>query len=56
MKGGGRMEQMTPQERTDTRMAMLYELRLLFTKEDSKEQYTREEILAKLDEIAIANK
>ena len=50
------MEEMTPIERQDTRMAMLYELRLAFTKEDSKKEYTVEEILAKLDEIAIANK
>lgn len=50
------MEEMTPAERQDARMAILYELRLIFTREDSKDEYTREEILAKLDELAIANK
>lgn len=52
-KGGGRMDNMTEKERKDTKMATLYELRLLFTKGE-KDEYTREEIVEILDKIAIA--
>ncbi|CDA69220.1 MAG: hypothetical protein UDQ92_05375 [Lachnospiraceae bacterium] len=44
---------MTEKERKDTKMATLYELRLLFTQGD-KEQYTKEEIVELLDKIATA--
>lgn len=44
---------MTDKERRDTKMATLYELRLLFD-DDEKTQYTKEEILALLDKIAKA--
>ena len=37
----------------DTKMATLYELRLLFT-QGEKDEYTREEIVALLDKIATA--
>ena len=50
------MEEMTPIERQDARMAMLYELRLAFMNDGGKKEYTVEEILEKLDEIAITNK
>lgn len=45
------MQDMTEKERKDTKMATLYELRLLFT-QGEKEQYTREEIVELLDKIA----
>lgn len=47
------MNEMTEKERKDTKMAMLYELRLLFT-QGEKEQYTKEEIVELLDKIATA--
>ena len=47
------MEQMTEKERQDTKMATLYELRLLFTQGEKKE-YTTEEIVELLDKIATA--
>ena len=47
------MIDMTEKERKDTKMATLYELRLLFT-QGEKEQYTREEIVELLDKIATA--
>ncbi len=43
---------MTETERQDTKMATLFELRLLLLKGDKKE-YTLEEILNLLDEIAM---
>ena len=52
-EGGGRMEEMTEKERKDTKMATLYELRLLFAQGD-KEQYTKDEIVELLDKIATA--
>jgi hypothetical protein len=47
------MEAMTEKERKDTKMATLYELRLIFT-QGEKEQYSREEIVELLDKIATA--
>ena len=47
------MKDMTEKERKDTKMATLYELRLMFT-QGEKEQYTREEIVELLDKIATA--
>ncbi|MCU6748021.1 hypothetical protein OCV51_10220 [Faecalicatena acetigenes] len=47
------MEGMTEKERKDTKMATLYELRLIFT-QGEKEQYSREEIVELLDKIATA--
>ncbi len=47
------MDNMTEKERKDTKMATLYELRLLFT-QGEKDEYTREEIVALLDKIATA--
>ena len=44
---------MTDKERQDTKMATLYELRLIFSTGDKKE-YTTEEILELLDKIAQA--
>lgn len=44
---------LTEKERKDTKMAMLYELRLLFT-QGEKEQYTRQEIVEIIDKIAAA--
>lgn len=44
---------MTEKERQDTKMAALYELRLIFTNGDKKE-YTVEEIVELLDKIAMA--
>lgn len=44
---------MTERERNDTKMATLYELRLLLQKRDKKE-YTVEEILALIDTVAEA--
>lgn len=46
--------EMTEQERQDTRKALLYELRLIFSNGD-KTEYSREEILEKLDTIAMSN-
>ncbi len=40
-------------ERRDAKMAMLYELRLIFSKGEKKE-YTTEEIVELLDKIAMA--
>ena len=48
------MQEMTEKERKDTKMATLYELRLLFT-QGEKEEYTRQEIVELLDKIATAN-
>ena len=48
------MKDMTEQERQDTRKALLYELRLIFSNGE-KTEYTREEILEKLDTIAMSN-
>ena len=45
------MEEMTEKERKDTKMATLYELRLIFT-QGEKEEYTKEEIVELLDKIA----
>lgn len=42
---------LTEKERKDTKMATLYELRLLFT-QGEKDQYTRKEIVEMLDKIA----
>lgn len=42
---------MTDKERQDTKMATIYELRLLFSNGDKKE-YKTEEILELLDKIA----
>lgn len=44
---------MTDKERQDTKMATLYELRLIFANGD-KSEYTKEEILEMLDKIAMA--
>ena len=44
---------MTEQERQDTKMATLYELRLLFTNGEKRE-YSTEEIVELLDKIAMA--
>ncbi len=45
--------EMTEKERQDTKMAQLYELRLIFTQGEKKE-YTTEEIVELLDKIATA--
>lgn len=50
---GGNMEEMTEKERQDTKMATLYELRLIFTNGE-KEEYTKAEIVELLDKIAMA--
>ena len=47
------MDKMTDKERQDTKMAMLYELRLIFANGEKKE-YTTEEIVELLDKIAMA--
>ena len=47
------MEEMTEKERKDTKMATLYELRLIFT-QGEKKQHTKEEIVELLDKIATA--
>lgn len=44
---------MTEKERQDTKMATLYELRLLFTNGEKRE-YSIEEIVELLDKIAMA--
>lgn len=44
---------MPEKERQDTKMATLYELRLIFTNGDKKE-YTTEEIVELLDKLALA--
>lgn len=44
---------MTEKERQDTKMATLYELRLIFSSGEKKE-YTTEEIVELLDKLAIA--
>lgn len=44
---------MTEKERQDTKMATLYEIRLLFTNGE-KQEYSTEEIVELLDEIAMA--
>lgn len=44
---------MTEKERQDTKMATLYELRLIFTNGE-KNNYTTEEIVELLDKIAMA--
>jgi hypothetical protein len=44
---------MTEKERQDTKMAMLYELRLMIT-QGEKTEYTREEIVELLDKVAMA--
>lgn len=45
------MENMTERERKDTKMATLYELRLIFANGD-KNEYSKEEIVDLLDKIA----
>lgn len=40
-------------DRKDTQMAMIYELRLIFSA-DEKQTYTKQEIVELLDKIAIA--
>ena len=47
------MEEMTEKEMKTIKMSTLYELRLLFT-QGQKEQYTKEEIVELLDQIATA--
>ncbi len=47
------MKEMTDKERQDTKMATLYELRLIFSNGE-KSEYTKEEILEMLDKIAMA--
>lgn len=44
---------MTEKERQDTKMATLYELRLIFSTGEKKE-YTTEEIVELLDKLAMA--
>ena len=44
---------LTEQERKDTKMATLYELRLIFST-GNKNEYSRDEILELLDKIAQA--
>lgn len=44
---------MTEKERKDTKMATLYELRLIFTSGEKK-QYSTDEIVELLDKIATA--
>lgn len=44
---------MTDKERQDIKMAMLYELRLIFSTGE-KNEYTKDEILEMLDKIAMA--
>lgn len=44
---------MTEKERADTKMATLYEIRLMITNGDKKE-YTADEIVELLDKIAMA--
>lgn len=44
---------MSEKERKDVKMAILYELRLIFTSGEKK-QYTTEEIVELLDKIATA--
>lgn len=44
---------MTEEERQDTKMATLYELRLLFTNGE-KQEYSIEEIVELLDKTAMA--
>lgn len=44
---------MTENERQDTKMATLYELRLIFANGE-KEEYRTEEILELLDKLAMA--
>ena len=54
MKEGTTMEVddiMTDKERTDTQLATLFDLRLQI-KKDTKETYTKEEILELLDTVA----
>ncbi len=43
----------TEKDRRDTKMATIYELRLIFSGGE-KEQYSKEEIVELLDKIAIA--
>lgn len=47
------MKDMTEKERQDARKALLYEIRLIFQNGD-KTEYSREEILEKLDAIALS--
>ncbi|MCI8296572.1 MAG: hypothetical protein HFG22_11990 [Lachnospiraceae bacterium] len=44
---------MIDKERQDTKMATLYELRLIFSTGE-KEEYTKDEILEMLDKVAMA--
>ncbi len=44
---------MTERERQDTKMATIYELRLIFTNGEKK-NYTTEEIVELLDKLALA--
>lgn len=45
---------MTEKERADTRKTMIYDLRLLITANSEKKEYTVEELVQWLDEIARA--
>lgn len=47
------MSEIIDKERQDTKMATLYELRLLFANGE-KNEYTKEEIVELLDKIAMA--
>lgn len=46
------LDEMTEKERQDTRKSLLYDLRLIFANSE-KEELTKEEILEKLDTIAM---
>lgn len=46
------MEEMTEKERQDTKMATLYELRLIIS-QGEKETYTKNELLEMVDMIAM---
>lgn len=50
---GEKVQIMSDKERQDTKMATLYELRLIFANGEKKE-YTKEEIVELLDKIAVA--
>ena len=48
---GDNMEEMTDKERNDTKLATLYELRLMI-EDDEKDGYTKTEILKLIDTVA----
>lgn len=48
------MDNMTEKERQDARKALLYELRLIFSNGE-KEEYSKAEILEKIDIIAMSD-